>query len=215
MLFRSDLRRTRIDGDRVTTTTWHGGTQHDEVETTPAGHHALRDGVGRLLVGDYRGNQRWTPDGWRPLTLPPQESWLFAWRPIPGVAGVFRRSRGAPDAVAHIVGDALVPLPGTIDAAPWDGDVALLTATGVERWSPAEDRRTPVPFAIPASPTVIARDGCGRLWVGGDSVVLEPDQVVTFPGIAGRTWTSAVGLEDGVALTDGYVIAELRRECSP
>ncbi|HND28979.1 MAG TPA: hypothetical protein PLA94_03235, partial [Myxococcota bacterium] len=206
------LRRTTTDSNSVTTTVWADPVT-SAVEEVYDASDVLRDGLGALYVDAPRAGTRRQVDGrWTPIELPVGDAYLFAWRGIPGVSGLFRRHRGGPDAVAVVRGDRLTPLPGTLDATAWDGAVALLTTSGLVRWDPASDRRSPIPFPLPEQPLRVTQDGCGRLWVAGRTLV-TPDMAVSIPGLDGRAWTAMVGLPDGVGLTDGAVIAELRRAC--
>jgi len=56
------------------------------------------------------------------------------------------------------------------DAIPWsDGTILLATTFGLRAYAPATRKLSRVDFPEPAQPaTIVARDGRGRLWLGGE-----------------------------------------------
>lgn len=104
------------------------------------------------------------------------------------------------------------------DAIQWGADAWILEDGTLSVWDPATDLASTLPFALPEHAGRLATDGCGRLWVAGNTLLVvthEGALPLHGRGLDGRKWTSMVGIADGVALTDGFVVAEVRMDCPP
>ncbi|MFZ5480443.1 MAG: hypothetical protein ACOZNI_27020 [Myxococcota bacterium] len=117
-----------------------------------------------------------------------------------GAASIFERVR---DEVDHAV-----VAEGRLYAATHGEIVVLDAATGASRGS----------VSAPRGLLRLAADGCGRVWLAGEVLgVLESGRLRTFPdapGLVERAWIEATGRPEGVALTDGTMVADVSWPCS-
>lgn len=216
------LRRTSVDAGRVVTITWAGTGTNTSLLPTPGTSGVLRDADGTLAVeAGYSEPARVQVGGeWAPLQLPVQQAYLFLYSPVAGVPGLYRLRDGGLAWRTAIGGIHKLELAheDAADAVRWGADTLVLENGALSVWDTATDRTSPLSVALPEHAGRLAIDGCGRLWVAGETLlVLSRDASLPLEGhgLNGRTWTSMVGLADGVALTDGLVVAEVRTGCPP
>lgn len=98
------------------------------------------------------------------------------------------------------------------DAIPWaEGDLLLATDQGVRRFVIAPGEVRPAPLPDPGRPvTSLARDGLGRVWIGGDGLwLVDPDGKALHDAAAvpmlGRSSVTALAADPG--RRDGVIVS--------
>lgn len=98
-----------------------------------------------------------------------------------------------------------------------DGGLLVANPGALVRYGAGTDAAETLSYTEPGV-QALAIDGCGRTWLAGSDALWMVDggaarRVSAIDGLSGRAWIDLMGTPEGIAATDGTVVAELVVAC--